>query len=95
MNALSAITPAGLDQFAGLDDRDILLLISYLTDKLSDDVHDAMPSLADAFECVEDARSYPHPFPHDAMPRALRIAAMDAFRADRDRRLVRVIGGGL
>jgi len=84
------MTETILSRLSTLDDRDLLMLIDYLADHLSDDAHDAMPSLAAPFEQVEDERSYLNTYPGGYPVRTPAMWA--AWSAYRDARLSRLLG---
>lgn len=79
-----------LSRLSTLDDRDLLMLIDYLSDQLSSDPHDAMPSLAAPFEQVEDERSYNNTYPGGYPIRTAKMWA--EWTAYRDGRLGRLLG---
>jgi len=85
------MTETILSRLSTLDDRDLLMLIDYLADHLSDDPHEVFPSLAEPFMQVDDKRSYLNIYP-GGYP--VRTAKMWAFwTAYRDARLGRLLGG--
>jgi len=79
-----------LSRLSTLDDRDMLMLIDYLADQLSDDPHEVFPSLERPFEQVEDERSYTNTYP-SGYPVST-PAMWAAWSEYRDARLGRLLG---
>jgi len=84
------MTETILSRMATLDDRDLLMLIDYLADHLSDDPHEVFPSLAAPFEQVEDERSYTNTYPSGYPVSTPKMWA--EWTAYRDGRLGRLLG---
>jgi len=79
-----------MDRIAGLDERDLLMLIDYATDQLSDDLSDCIaPGLSQAFDAIEEGRSYQHVYPA-GLP-AMTRNHWTAWRAYRDQRLGKLL----
>ncbi|SCY69649.1 hypothetical protein SAMN05660666_02526 [Novosphingobium aromaticivorans] len=89
MTAHSSIRAGNaLDRIAGLDDRDLLMLIDRALDHLSEDLADSIaPGLAQAFDAIEEGRSYQHVY-----PAGLPLRDWSAWNAHRDQRLAKLMG---
>lgn len=80
-----------MDRIAGLDERELLMLIDYATDQLSDDLSDCIaPGLSQAFDAIEEGRSYQHTYP--AGYPATTVNHWKAWRVYRDQRLAKLMG---
>lgn len=75
-----------LTQIDTLDDRELLMLADYIADKLSEDLADCVaPGIAQAFDAIEEGRSYQHTYPAGlpAIGMRDRWAAWNAYRDNR------------
>lgn len=78
-----------LTQIDTLDDRELLMLADYIADKLSEDLADCIaPGIAQAFDAIEEGRSYQHTYPAGVF----RPSGWAAWRAYRDNRLSFLLG---
>lgn len=55
-----------LDRITNMNDRQLLMLIDYAMDQMSEDVSEQLSGLRQAFEVVEEGRSYPIDYPQVA-----------------------------
>jgi len=83
------MTETILSRLSTLDDRDLLMLIDYLADQLSDDPHEVFPSLERPFEQVEDERGHLDTYPGGYPVRTPKMWA--EWSAYRDARLAKVL----
>ena len=75
-----------LTQIDRLDDRELAMLVDYITDKMSEDLADCIVhGLSQAFDAIEDGRSYQHTYPAGlpAIGMRDRWAAWNAYRDNR------------
>lgn len=79
-----------LHQIDRLDDRELLMLADYIADKLSEDLSDCIvPGISQAFDAIEEGRSYQHVY-----PAGLPVKTLDhwsKWNAYRDQRLAFVL----
>ena len=57
------MTSPTLERIAGMNDRQLMMLIDYAIDHMSEDVAEQLSGVRQAFEVIEEGRSYPLIYP--------------------------------
>ena len=52
-----------LDRITNMNDRQLMMLVDYAMDQMSEDVAEQLSGVRQAFEVIEDGRSYPLIYP--------------------------------
>ena len=77
------MTSPTLDRIAGMNDRQLMMLVDYAMDHMSEDVAEQLSGIRQAFEVIEEGRSYQFDYPQV-------LGDWKAWNAARDAHLARV-----